>query len=433
MTELPARVALLAREGEARERLQEALRDAGAELVAVADPLTGAIADVTAAAPHAVLVALEPEIEDALEGWAPLLSEPDITVIYDEAELAANRSGWDAARWVRHLRAKLHNHDDVLPPGTEPEDELKLTAGPLHGESPQPVEEGLEAWFARMSVDDTPAAAPTADAPAADTTVPSGEGLALADDGPIQAAAPEARSFDLGGLSLAGEDDGPIAAAPADAAAASELGSLEERIAGLSLADVDSYGHGPERGAVVVEAGLGGPDAIRQLLGALEKGFQRPVLVRMRLDGGRYDRLVRQMDRATELDVALAEEGDAIEAGQVYFLPPGIEPAREKGELRFVATATASALLPDDLPADDSAILLLSGSDPARVEEAMALAGQGALVLGQAAQDSFDPAASNLLGEQGGSTAPPAELAAQLMQRWLPDRPPGADLEELGL
>src|SRR5690606_25730193 len=223
-------------------------------------------------------------------------------------------------------------------------------------------------------------------------------------------------TFNLDGLSLA-EDDGPIIATDSDPAAPPDLETLEERIAGLSLADVDSYGHGPERGAVLVEAGLGGPDAIRQLLASLSEGFPRPVLVRMRLDGGRYDRLVRQMDRATVLPVALAEEGGLIEAGKVYFLSPGVTPVRDKGELRFTTAAAPGGLLPEGLPVDDSAILLLSGSDTAVVEEAMALALQGTLVMGQAAEDSFDPAAGNLLGELGGSTAAPAAIAARLMER----------------
>ena len=116
MADQGTRVALLAREGQARERLEQALLEAGAKLVATADPTSGSADEVAAAAPQAVLVALEPAIEDALDGWNGLLSDPGITVIYDEAELAANREGWDAARWIRHLRAKLNRHDDVLPP-----------------------------------------------------------------------------------------------------------------------------------------------------------------------------------------------------------------------------------------------------------------------------------------------------------------------------
>jgi len=33
-------------------------------------------------------------------------------VIYEEAALAATREGWDLARWMRHLAAKLHGHGE---------------------------------------------------------------------------------------------------------------------------------------------------------------------------------------------------------------------------------------------------------------------------------------------------------------------------------
>ena len=68
-----------------------------------------------------MLVALDPAVEDALEKFDDVLADRAIEVIFDEADLAARREGWDAARWVRHLAAKLHRHDDVLPPGREPD------------------------------------------------------------------------------------------------------------------------------------------------------------------------------------------------------------------------------------------------------------------------------------------------------------------------
>src|SRR5690606_40572676 len=119
---------------------------------------------------------------------------------------------------------------------------------------------------------------------------------------------------DGAGLSLVADDAAATFAAAGKKTtdAAPSIEALEQRISGLSLVDVDSYGHGPERGAVLVEGGLGGPDAVRQLLAAIPAGFPRPLLVRMRLDGGRYDRLVRQMDRATSLTVARAEVGGAL-------------------------------------------------------------------------------------------------------------------------
>lgn len=431
MADHDTRVALLARPGPARECLQEALREAGAELVAVADPVADTVDEVAGAAPQAVLVALEPAIEDALEGWTPLLSDPGIAVIYDEAELAAVRTGWDAARWIRHLRAKLARNDNVLPPGAEPEQEWQLVPGPLpspsldvseedfrsiEDEAQQsaaavPADEGLEAWLAKMAV-------PGADASGSGPDAAAGE---------ISTAEADAAAAGIPATDPVAPADGDMVSD----AAADRLQALEARISGLSLADIDSYGHGPERGAVVVEAGLGGPDAVRQLLAALEAGFPRPLLVRLRLDGGRYDRLVRQMDRATPLSVALAEEGGLIQPGHVYFLPPELGVAREKGELRFVPDAVAMQGLPGGLPDHDSAILFLSGADPGLVDEAMARAASGTLVLGQSPEDNFDPAASSRLLERGGSAAVPAGIAAQLLERWPPPAgPAGSDLEE---
>ena len=63
MAEVATRVALLARPGNACDRLQTALRDAGADVVLVADPTFANADDVRAAGVQAILVALEPSIE----------------------------------------------------------------------------------------------------------------------------------------------------------------------------------------------------------------------------------------------------------------------------------------------------------------------------------------------------------------------------------
>src|SRR5690606_27288858 len=130
-SEAAPRVALLARAGDACERIASALREAGAELVLVADPMQAEPAQVRQAQPQAVLVALEPAIEDAIERFEDVLADPGYMVIFEEAEQAALRTGWDAARWLRHLSAKLHRHNDVLPAGAEVDDDLQLTAEPM--------------------------------------------------------------------------------------------------------------------------------------------------------------------------------------------------------------------------------------------------------------------------------------------------------------
>jgi len=64
-TEATPRVALLARAGDACDRISQALSEAGAEVVLVADPLQAAPEEVRQAMPEAILVALDPAIEDA--------------------------------------------------------------------------------------------------------------------------------------------------------------------------------------------------------------------------------------------------------------------------------------------------------------------------------------------------------------------------------
>lgn len=517
------RVALLARAGDACDRIGEALREAGADLVLVADPVDAGEAAVREARPQAIMVALEPAIEDALEAFDDLLADPAYLVIFEEAELAAQRAGWDAARWMRHLSAKLHRHGDVLPPGGEDEGDLQPSPGPLRSrredvdldeaivavtdEAQQraeavPRDGGIEgaaaagdaaspfdplAWeTGGLPADDIatatgpgadaadgeagsrfdpvafeladadtgalprpPAAepvefdlsgfsladgarAPSADVEADEVAAPAADaaGAGQVDGTPAADAgsADAAQGLDTGGLSLATEEDLPGVARSADAPAVAA--QLEARISGLSLADPDSYGHGPERGAVLLEAGLGGPDAVRQLLAAIPPGFPRTVLVRLQLDGGRYDRLVRQMARAAALPVELATADAEAVAGQVYFLPPELGLRRDKGRLWFDADSAGQAL-PDALPPDDSAVLLLSGASR-RIADAVDCADWSpALVAGQSPDGSYDPDAALALLERGGTTGTPAELAAMLAERWPPPGAAAPDPEDL--
>ncbi|MEN1930051.1 chemotaxis protein CheB [Luteimonas sp. MJ250] len=477
----PVRVLLLARPGEARQRLEAAIGEAGAALVAIVDPTDGDHAATLALAPAAVLVALEPAIEDSLEHFDALLSDPAVLVMFDEAEVAAQRDGWDAARWVRHLAAKLNGHEDVLPPGAGSDDAVHPAPGRLPEQDFDPASvdsdaladtaldlaadvpraEGFEAlqpeadagesnvaglvsaedmdWSSSsdaydVSLADDPdlarllaGTAATAEDPEAGVDpvavdpLTLGDGLSLADDdAPIatrEEGEPAVDPRSLGdGLSLA-EDDAPIATRERGGDAV-DIDTLALRLDGLSLADPESYGHGVLRGAVMVEAGLGGPDAVRQLLGGLGKDFPRTVLIRLQLDGGRYERLVQQMQRATALPVALAEAGGPAEPGTVYFLAPDMAVASDRAR-RVFAIAEGGAL--DhyaSLAAGDSALVFLSGASVDRVDAAMALAGEGAMVLAQAPASCYDGTAVETLVARGAQAAEPGELAQLLLDRW---------------
>jgi chemosensory pili system protein ChpB (putative protein-glutamate methylesterase) len=454
------RVVLLARAGDARERLNHALNEAGADVALVADPLSVDPQDVIAVRPQAVLVALEPVVEDALERFDALLSNPDVTVIFDEADLAARRTGWDAARWTRHLAAKLNRHDDVLPPGWEIEGDWQPSPGPLPPRNESALDiatftDEAQEHAIEVPRDDGPAAVELDDGKAGDLVLEAFHDVsddqvepepdyALAEDllqegaDDRVASSPDAGIPDAGmatdgnTLELVDVDTLFASIAPADGAPVGnttiaatrspsrdvDLEALEQRASGLSLADVDSYGQGPSRGAVLVEGGLGGPDAVRQLLAGIPEGFPRPVLIRLQLDGGRYERLVKQMERAARLPVQLAETGQDADAGTIYFVPPGVSLMQDQARLVFVDDEAGSRSMLAALPARDSAVLLMSGSGVSSVDKAMAQASAGMLVAGQAPEGCYDAAASTALIELGGATGTPAELATQLAERW---------------
>jgi chemosensory pili system protein ChpB (putative protein-glutamate methylesterase) len=428
MAEAATRVALLARPGNACDRLQAALRDAGAEVVLVADPTITAADDVRAAAVQAILVALEPSVEDALERFDGLLDDPTITVIFDEADLAAQREGWDAARWVRHLAAKLTGANDVLPPGGEAElmfgNVPEVAAGTVNLHQYRDTDGAGSFDITAFETNTLDAGASGLDAFDVGDLAKEFAALAAAMPDHREQAGPIAEPAEPAPAAAPVPVDVPDAGAAGPRAAATDdnvtsnrfhrdLEELNVRIASMELVD------GPRHiakitGAVLVLAGIGGPDAVRQLLGGLPPKFPRPVLIQQRLDGARHDKLVRQMQRATTMPVHLAAHGDTLAPGNVYILPEGLGVKAHGNELKFQQDGDLFA----SLPADDSAVIVLSGSDPAAADAAMGLSWGGALVAGQMPEGCYDATAAEAVIARGATSGAPAELAKRLAQRW---------------
>ena len=326
------RVVVLARAGTARERTEAAIVQAGADVAALLDPVSADESDVRAASPDVLLVILDPQVEHALEKFDGVLGDPAIEIMFEDADVAARRDGWEAARWARHLQAKLHGHEDVLPPAREA---------------------------------------------AASATSASDESLGFQAE------------MDALSLQMAAMPDVPQSRPPTSSTAP---------------------------GAVVIASGVGGPDAVRQLLGELPLSFPRPVVLRQRIEGGQYDKLVRQMQRAAQMQVVMALAGDTLKPGTVHVLPDGLDIVVAPAGLVFAPVDGEPIYAA--LRAEDSALLLLSGADVGLVDHAMTMRLAGALVVGQSADYCFDPAASNALVARGGEALGLAQLAQTLLQRW---------------
>lgn len=275
-------VALLARPGAARERLREALSHADVQLVLEDDPNGLEPQVLQAADPQFVVIALEAAIEDALERLDAALSAPGLTLVFDEAELAARRDGWEAQRWGRHLAAKLHGHQQVLPPGAEEEPSLQLEPG-HPAPAPAPQEEALQPHLAQALswADDVPADglySPPAHLhepialeqalAALQPDVPEPRDPPSPPQAPAEPAAPAAPpiSFDHTAWSLV--EESIEAPAPAEVAAPAAAPQPSFDTDHLTLVDLDAAAPAGARAAsVLVLAGIGGPDALRRLLG----------------------------------------------------------------------------------------------------------------------------------------------------------------------
>lgn len=424
-------VALLARPGTARERLREALAHADVQLVLEDDPNGLEPQVLQAADPQFVVIALEAAIEDALERLESVLSAPGLTLVFDEAELAARRDGWEAQRWGRHLAAKLHGHQQVLPPGAEEEPSLQLEPG-HPAPAPAPQEEALRPHLeqALSWADDVPADGLYS--PPADLHEPIALEQALAALQPVvpepldPPSAPQALaepatpatppvSFDHTAWSLVEESIEAPASAEAVAPVVAPQPSFDTDH--LSLVDLDAVAPAGARAAsLLVLAGIGGPDALRRLLGALPASLSVPVLVHMRLDGGRYGNLVKQMSRVSPLPVQLAEAGQHAVPGEVHVLADDIGVRAASDGLHFHSDANGISLA--SLPAEHTALVLLSGADLAHVGPALDLAAAGAWVAGQVGEGCYDPAAATAVVAAGMVAGEPQELAQAIAARW---------------
>jgi len=131
-------VALLAQTGDACERLEQAIREAGGNLVLMADPNSLDVAALQASKAAIALVVLEPEVEDAIDALAPTLEATGIELMFEEADVVIARKNWELQRWKRHLAAKLQGHHNVMPTGQE-DDSAQVIPAASYASAPAPV------------------------------------------------------------------------------------------------------------------------------------------------------------------------------------------------------------------------------------------------------------------------------------------------------
>lgn len=246
-------------------------------------------------------------------------------------------------------------------------------------------------------------------------TAPTRSAAAEAPRATAPATASElAAKMDFSNLSLLDEaaDHGIAPSAPATTPSHG-IDSLNLELAPMD-AGTDYQEFAP--GAAIIIAGLGGPDAVRQMLASLPEKMPVPVLLYQHLEVGKHERLAEQLAKISKLPVVLAEDGTFAQPGKVFVLPAGMSAVNQMRTLRF--TPGSLATLFDELTPADSLVVMLSGADAALVPAAMKLLGAGGLAMAQEPDSCFDPAAAQDMARLGAPTFLAPGLSQQIAERW---------------
>jgi len=167
---------------------------------------------------------------------------------------------------------------------------------------------------------------------------------------------------------------------------------------------------------VLVVAGMGGPDAVRQFLSHLPSTLRVPVLLYQHLEVGKHERLVDQLAKVSQMPVYLAVAGEAAQPGKVGVLPAGMA-ARKDGDSVSFSPGTLDALV-RALPAADSVLVVLSGADPGLVPGANAMTAAGGQAFVQSPDTCFDAAAAQAIASNGAPAMPAAQIAGKVSARF---------------
>jgi two-component system chemotaxis response regulator CheB/chemosensory pili system protein ChpB (putative protein-glutamate methylesterase) len=204
----PQRVALLGRDDEVRAQLRAALSEAGAEIVHEGDAVRADVAALGRSGIDTLIINLDAGLEEAIDSLDVLIADPRIQVVFNESEVTQRLSGWDLARWARHLVAKVLGSGDATPPPPPGSEAL-----PLRDLQPEPSVRGAPAEpadhhgafahiaeEARRSVGEVPASQMPQRETEPDAAQPAGQEEALVAV-ELEHAAPE-QDFELAAVAI---------------------------------------------------------------------------------------------------------------------------------------------------------------------------------------------------------------------------------------
>ncbi|HET6545785.1 MAG TPA: chemotaxis protein CheB [Rhodanobacteraceae bacterium] len=355
--EAKAAVALLYQSHALGIHVHEALADCGIGIAYEASTESFDSAALRDSGAHVVVVNLDADVEAHLDSVHPLLDDASYNVIFNDAQVSKQLSGWEHARWLRHLAAKILGTSDADPPRPFVE------AGQSDGLE-QPVATATQetvALAAAPAVVERSIEAAEPDVVAAET---NGSGTIESAERPPVPVLTDPAEFNIDKISSE-EFLAPIAPPPVPSKPEEdivlELVPMEEAIA----VEVAPRQHETrlEPAAVpqsrisrvwVLGASIGGPEAVGAFLALLPRDYPALFMLVQKLDDALVDLMVQQLTHVTALTVRKPGQNDIVAHGEVLIVP-------EAGRL-LVDPQGRVDLVPDaDASTDGSAIDRLIG------------------------------------------------------------------------
>lgn len=131
-TRVEVAVGLVYPPGDLSTHLRDALRDLGANIVyeAATTEFDRAALDRTGA--QVVVVNLDPDADEQVDAIDELLVDDTLKVVFNDGEVSSKLSGYDLARWARHLASKIVGDVELLPPRPAGAEAVPVRSMPQH-------------------------------------------------------------------------------------------------------------------------------------------------------------------------------------------------------------------------------------------------------------------------------------------------------------
>jgi chemosensory pili system protein ChpB (putative protein-glutamate methylesterase) len=198
MPENTMTIALLTQAGESGRHLRDALAESGTAIVYESQAAEFDRDALEKSGARVVVVNLDSESDAHLDDVYALLDDDRYNVIFNEAQVSSQLSGWEQARWARHLAAKILGSGDNDPPrpeGAEPVPQRAAAApvvavAPAPEPEPEPSGDVAEPSTVKAELTPSPPAMPAQSAPEVDDFADIALLLSESEADPLEAMVP---------------------------------------------------------------------------------------------------------------------------------------------------------------------------------------------------------------------------------------------------